>query len=304
MPVASRPRPRPRWGRAVSPESHRLIRRFLRYRAEDEGVEPPRPFGQSRFERGAAASRLDPPLDRDSGLGRCCSRTGRLPWSPAAYPRVGPGRMAVSGRTSPGSAPHRKGAAVELSVPPCAGLVTVSPVSTGCPAQVERHCARIEGLEPSPAVPFGRLLHQSSWIRIFSCVPERREPPSPGSSRRAAPVVLPHKVVTPGAARSRRGCSACRFGHRRTTAHRTAGSSTRRATALRSRSFASVTRSSLRFLLTPFGQPCSISVARGDVKLLGDRPPVGICLDAHGSARPPLLLLSGQSPPSLGLQPP
>jgi hypothetical protein len=79
-------------------------------------------------------------------------------------------------------------------------------------------------------------------------------------------VVLPHKVVTPGAARSRRGCSACRFGHRRTTAHRTAGSSTRRATALRSRSFASVTRSSLRFLLNPFGQPYRMSAVLEDVK--------------------------------------
>ena len=67
--MASRPRPRPRLGRAVSPGSHRLIRRFVRYRAEDEGVEPPRPFGQSRFERGAAASRLDPPLSSGGAAG-------------------------------------------------------------------------------------------------------------------------------------------------------------------------------------------------------------------------------------------
>lgn len=122
---------------------------------------------------------------------RCCSRTGRLPWSPAAYPRVGPGRMTVSDRTSPGSAPHRKGAAVELSVPPCASLVTVSPVSTGCPAQVERHFVRIEGLEPSRPSPPGQLLHQSSWIRMIQLWSGRREPPSPGSSRWAAPVVDP-----------------------------------------------------------------------------------------------------------------
>lgn len=174
--------------------------------------------------------------DRDGCLGRrCCSRTGRLPWSPAAYPRVGPGRMAVSGRTIRRRVPHRtaKGAAVELSVPPCAGLVTVSPVSTGCPAQVQRYFVRIEGLEPPPAVP-SRTAAPPVELDPHDSVVVWKDESRPLRVLPGGRLLwsIHTNVVTPGAARSRRGCSACHSGHRRTTpSPRTASTRVRRANA-------------------------------------------------------------------------